>query len=577
MAVGKNNFHQQDPRRTPGDGTTNIDPGDGTGDMLKAVYDSNDDGRVDSADVAIQATSATDLDTVVGFSLYYGTNELGVQGWHTLPAGSVGSSTLEGLTDVDLSVAPTDGQFLAYDAGSGTWKPITASAIVAELGDVGDVDLATTPPTDGQVIVWDSAESKWVPYTLQEVDATTLKARTTKTTDASGELPNWAAWIADTTSSALSRAMPTSPTDGEEVTVTDINGNAATNNITLTVTSPTTIVSETVDTDGQSKKWRYDASGDVWDLVFSDTPSTGGGGGGTTNQYPIGSYINVRQGGYREGDDTITLSDGSVWLKEGVVLSKSSYPDAPDTYYGTLETMYDHSAQAATTQCMHGDDDYIVVLGTGGAIHLYDTATGTFQETISTGSSSYDLVAVLGGYVFTALDDGTSTIVRRYAISDTSTYTELDVGLTNIKGLGGDGVSTLYVIAESGTITNDGFLLSLDVDGVEVADPIALLLQDTSITYSVFTITKDPITELIILNDGTVDNIFCLSAEGILITTPNFAKPSNCQGIWVTSTGVVWYGTSSSITYRQVIGDYTYNGYSGAIVGETATSYMRIL
>lgn len=137
------------------------------------------------------------------------------------------------------------------------------------------------------------------------IDPASLQLKTVKTTDNTGELPAWAAWVADTSTLALSRPMPTAPTDGMEVTVHDINGNAETNNITLTVTPPTTIAQPVISTNSQSKKWRYDATGDVWDLVFSSAPA--GGGGGEWTPIPL---VN---GGFETGDSTgWTILNGTL-------------------------------------------------------------------------------------------------------------------------------------------------------------------------------------------------------------------------------------------------------------------------
>lgn len=74
--------------------------------------------------------------------------------------GGGGSSTLSGLTDVDLD-NPTDGQVLKYDAESGKWVNEDGGSVsVSALGDIGDVNL--TSLADGQMIKWDAATSKWV-------------------------------------------------------------------------------------------------------------------------------------------------------------------------------------------------------------------------------------------------------------------------------------------------------------------------------------------------------------------------------------------------------------------------------
>lgn len=112
---------------TPGDGEVLAwDDGDGAwkpssagaGDMLKAVYDADDDGVVDEA-AAVEGVD------VAGNSKYYGTNSGGTAGFYDLPAGG-GATDLDDLSDVDTSTTPpTDGQVLAWDDGDSLWKPAT--------------------------------------------------------------------------------------------------------------------------------------------------------------------------------------------------------------------------------------------------------------------------------------------------------------------------------------------------------------------------------------------------------------------------------------------------------------------
>lgn len=73
------------------------------------------------------------------------------------PTGSVGSSTLAGLTDVDYTTPPTDGQVLTFSASENKWKPDDGSTVAA-LDDLTDVDLST--PANGEVLTYRSGE--WV-------------------------------------------------------------------------------------------------------------------------------------------------------------------------------------------------------------------------------------------------------------------------------------------------------------------------------------------------------------------------------------------------------------------------------
>ena len=64
------------------------------------------------------------------------------------------------FNDVDLvNPAPSDGQFLRYDAATQRWKAGDIS--LSSLGELSDVDLVTNPPVNGDSLVWDG--TKFVP------------------------------------------------------------------------------------------------------------------------------------------------------------------------------------------------------------------------------------------------------------------------------------------------------------------------------------------------------------------------------------------------------------------------------
>lgn len=156
------------------------------------------------------------------------------------------------------SVTMGDGKFANRVSGGGSGGAASWGSITGTLSNQTDLQQALDNKADAT-----SLES--------------LKTKTTKTTDASGVLPNWAAWIADSSSAALTRQAPATPEDGEEVTVFDSSGNAETNNIELVANTGQTVISGVLDKNGQSKKFRYDAGSSTWDLVFSDAPTSGGG------------------------------------------------------------------------------------------------------------------------------------------------------------------------------------------------------------------------------------------------------------------------------------------------------------
>ena len=89
----------------------------------------------------------------------------------------VGSS-IDKLSDVDTStVAPTDGQVLAWDNAAGKWEPADGSS-VASIGDLGDVDTTTNAPTADQTLVWNAATQKWNPANRTGIALTSISATT---------------------------------------------------------------------------------------------------------------------------------------------------------------------------------------------------------------------------------------------------------------------------------------------------------------------------------------------------------------------------------------------------------------
>lgn len=77
--------------------------GSSLGDMLKSVYDTNDDGSVDLADLATDANGLTGAESA-GINKVWGINGSGTEGWKDDPAGGGG--------------IPTGGQGGFYDDGN---------------------------------------------------------------------------------------------------------------------------------------------------------------------------------------------------------------------------------------------------------------------------------------------------------------------------------------------------------------------------------------------------------------------------------------------------------------------------
>jgi hypothetical protein len=77
----------------------------------------------------------------------------------TIKVSSPVSVSLEGLSDVGLTVAPVDGQLLSYSSSASAWVAVSLS-----LDDISDVDL-TVAPIDGQLLSYSSSASAWVAIT----------------------------------------------------------------------------------------------------------------------------------------------------------------------------------------------------------------------------------------------------------------------------------------------------------------------------------------------------------------------------------------------------------------------------
>ena len=120
-----------------------IDTTGSTGDMLKSVYDTNNDGIVDHAAVAdaIGTATATQVETAVSQSHTHENkttlDKLGeTDGALTydgvaVGGGGSGASSLANLSDTANIAKATDNQVLTYNATSGKWEPADAAGIDA--------------------------------------------------------------------------------------------------------------------------------------------------------------------------------------------------------------------------------------------------------------------------------------------------------------------------------------------------------------------------------------------------------------------------------------------------------------
>lgn len=139
-----------------------IDTTDSTGDMLKSVYDTNNDGIVDHAAVAdaIGTATATQVETAVSQSHTHENKEtldklgdsngkLTYNGTEIGSGGSGGASSLAGLSDTANIADATNGQVLTYNATSEKWEP----ADTVSLDGRDDIQFTASDVTEEHKLV----------------------------------------------------------------------------------------------------------------------------------------------------------------------------------------------------------------------------------------------------------------------------------------------------------------------------------------------------------------------------------------------------------------------------------------
>ena len=165
-----------------------IDTTGSTGDMLKSVYDTNNDGIVDHAAVAdtIGTATATQVETAVSQSHTHENkttlDKLGeTDGALTydgvaVGGGGSGASSLADLSDTANIAEATDNQVLTYNATSGKWEPSDAASIDARdsiqftASDLTESNkLVISNTTVGSLAILDE-NLKQVQPDLQQVD-----------------------------------------------------------------------------------------------------------------------------------------------------------------------------------------------------------------------------------------------------------------------------------------------------------------------------------------------------------------------------------------------------------------------
>ena len=143
----------------------------GTSWMVHITDNNGDDASV------LQSASGTQSVTVYvdGVSTYVGT----ITSWANQNNSRTGfqfaddswKSSLTGGEEITLDMAMfssgdqplADGDILQYVSADSKFKPTQLPTAVSSIDDLSDVDTSTVAPTDGQVLAWDNTAGKWEP------------------------------------------------------------------------------------------------------------------------------------------------------------------------------------------------------------------------------------------------------------------------------------------------------------------------------------------------------------------------------------------------------------------------------
>lgn len=262
-----------------------------------------------------------------------------VNNWIEFPGGS-GSSTLAGLSDVDIT-SPSAGQGLVYDATNQEWVNgnVSTSSSIDTLTDVNLTNLS-----NGQILKYNSTSQEW-------------------------ENANESGGGGSSALSDLTDVTVTSPSDGQVLTYDNTSGKWVNDTPTASSSISTlTDVNLTSLSDGQILK--YDATNQEW--VNAD--ESGGGGGTSSGLVELARYTGAGAG-YAAGD-TITLSDNIN--NYDVLMFASNYEAKTTGFENALVTVNDFKTKysttfyavynpAAYTDVKYATDTTISVLRTGRA------------------------------------------------------------------------------------------------------------------------------------------------------------------------------------------------------------------
>jgi hypothetical protein len=290
--------------------------GSGSGDMLKSVYDTNDDGKVNSAVTADQLNAQ-----LPGFYLNR-TNHTGTQGPSTISglASVATQGTLTSLSDTNISSTPTNGQVLTWSAGTSKW---VAGNPGSGAGDM--LKSVYDPNNDGIVADSDKLGTQLPSFYLTRSNHTGTQAHTTIT---------GLATVASSGSYNDLTSKPTIPTTLN--TITD-------------VLAPTPANGQVLQWNSTSSKWvngTASGSGDMLKSVYDSNDD------GKVNSAVTSDQLNAQLPGFylSRGNHTGTQAAGTI-TGLATVATSGSYNDltSKPTVPTNLDSLTDVTAPTPTS------------------------------------------------------------------------------------------------------------------------------------------------------------------------------------------------------------------------------------
>lgn len=197
------------------------------------------------------------------------------------------TQTLGTISDVDLTVAPTDGQSIIWDNANSKWiagdsfnqSDFDSAIALKSIGVLSDVDITTNAPTANQSLIWDAVNGKFIPgdsFSQSDFDT----AFTAKSTDDLSEGSTNLYYTDDRVNTFLASGAVTEFKSGlfkleNEFAVDDYVADDYTNTFVATIGSGALSADRTITVPDLSGSILLDSSsiGDLSDVNLSTPPT----------------------------------------------------------------------------------------------------------------------------------------------------------------------------------------------------------------------------------------------------------------------------------------------------------------